>query len=145
MTPTPVAFTVAGTPAPGGSKTAYRLPTGRTVVVDACKRNGAWKGAVAAAAAGAMTGREAFLGPLELRVELYLPRPKAHYRKDGIRPDAPRWHDVRPDATKLLRAIEDAMTGIVWVDDSQVVRQLVEKRYADTGPRVDVTVREVDP
>lgn len=144
---TPVTFTVHGVPAPGGSKTAFRTRSGRMVVVDACKRNGAWKGAVASAAAGAMTGREAFLGPLDLVVTLYMPRPKAHYGKAGIKADAPTWHEVRPDATKLLRAIEDAMTGIVWDDDSQVVRQRVEKRYAGPagGPRVEVTVSEVDP
>ncbi len=140
-----VSFTIPGIAAPGGSKRALRTRTGRTVVIDACKRNGAWRGSVAAAAAGQMAGVEPFLGPLDLQVLIYMPRPKAHYRRDSLRPDAPVWHEVRPDATKLLRAIEDAMTGIVWVDDSQVVRQRVEKRYAGSGgPCVLVTVSEVE-
>lgn len=143
---TSVSFTVAGTPAPGGSKTAFRTASGRTVVVDACKRNRSWRGSVAAAAASAMTGRQPLFGPLYLTVLIYMPRPKSHYRRDELRADAPYWHEVRPDATKLLRAIEDAMTGIVWVDDSQVVRQWVEKRYAGSGgPCVLVTVQEMEP
>lgn len=140
-----ISFTVPGIAAPGGSKNAIRLKSGRTVVVDACKRNPAWRGAVAAAAAGAMVRREPMLGPLELEVLIYMPRPKAHFRRDELRPDAPVWHQVRPDATKLLRAIEDALTGIVWVDDAQVVRQRVEKRYAGSGGAcVLVTVAEID-
>jgi Holliday junction resolvase RusA-like endonuclease len=31
----------------------------------------------------------------------------------------------------MLRAVEDAMTGIAWIDDAQIVRQVVTKRYAE--------------
>jgi Holliday junction resolvase RusA-like endonuclease len=49
---------------------------------------------------------------------------------------------VMPDATKLLRGLEDALTGVVWHDDAQIVSQHVEKRYA-LGPEcVVVTVCE---
>jgi Holliday junction resolvase RusA-like endonuclease len=144
---TRVAFTVHGVAAPGGSKRAIRTRTGRTVVIDDCKRNPAWRSSVASAAAGQMVGRYPMLGAIELDVTFHMPRPKAHYRKDGsLKPDAPEWHEVRPDATKLLRALEDAMSGIVWGDDSQVVRQSVRKVYANEGgPRVDVTATEIVP
>jgi Holliday junction resolvase RusA-like endonuclease len=113
------------------------------VVIDACKRNGSWRACVSAAAVGAMIGKQPFLGPVSLEVLIFMPRIKSHYRRGELKPDAPVWHEVRPDATKLLRAIEDAMTGIVWVDDAQVVRQHVEKRYAGTlGPCVLVNVSE---
>jgi Holliday junction resolvase RusA-like endonuclease len=42
---------------------------------------------------------------------------------------------VKPDLTKLLRAVEDALTGVVWRDDSQIIHQVVNKEYAD----VDMT------
>jgi Holliday junction resolvase RusA-like endonuclease len=36
-----------------------------------------------------------------------------------------------PDGSKLIRSTEDALTGILWGDDGQIVRHgLVEKRYA---------------
>ena len=49
---------------------------------------------------------------------------------------------TKPDATKMLRAVEDAMTGIAWLDDAQIVRQVVTKRYAecDQKPGANVTV-----
>lgn len=49
----------------------------------------------------------------------------------------------KPDLSKLIRGIEDAMTGIVWDDDSQVIETHCRKRLADidesTGAIVLVT------
>ena len=44
---------------------------------------------------------------------------------------------VKPDADKLLRAIFDALTGIAYTDDSQVVSVALTKAY---GPSERVTV-----
>ena len=41
----------------------------------------------------------------------------------------------------LLRSTEDAMTGIVWHDDSQIVEQNIHRTYSsseDTGARITV-------
>lgn len=57
------------------------------------------------------------------------------------RPSAPHYPAVKPDATKLVRAVEDALTGICWRDDAQIVNQDVRKRYADTGSaRVEIAI-----
>jgi Holliday junction resolvase RusA-like endonuclease len=47
-----------------------------------------------------------------------------------------------PDATKLLRSTEDALTGIVWKDDKLIVDQLVSKNYQRPGiyPGAKITV-----
>lgn len=48
-------------------------------------------------------------------------------------PSAPKYRDhptVTPDIDKLARAILDAFQGVVLVDDRQVVRLEVVKRYA---------------
>ncbi len=37
---------------------------------------------------------------------------------------------VKPDCNNFSKAL-DAFNGIVWVDDKQIVREIVEKRYAD--------------
>jgi Holliday junction resolvase RusA-like endonuclease len=37
----------------------------------------------------------------------------------------------RPDALKLARAAEDALTGVLWLDDSQIVSERLEKVFGD--------------
>jgi len=44
---------------------------------------------------------------------------------------------VKPDADKLLRAIFDALTGVAYADDSQVVSVVLTKQY---GPSERVIV-----
>lgn len=34
----------------------------------------------------------------------------------------------------------DALTGIVWVDDSQIQRATVEKHYDKENPRIEITI-----
>lgn len=141
-----IEFTVHGIPKPAGSKRAFLNPkTKRIVVTDDCKTGRDWKASMQAAAIEAMAGDDPATGPLGLHVTFWMPRPKSHYRKDGtVKESAPDWHDIRPDATKLLRCAEDAMTGIVWRDDAQVVSQEVTKRYADGSPRAVVRVWRID-
>jgi hypothetical protein len=42
-------------------------------------------------------------------------------------------HTKKPDADKLFRAVGDAMTGIVFPDDAQIVQFWARKRYALLG------------
>jgi Holliday junction resolvase RusA-like endonuclease len=86
-----------------------------------------------------MKGRSLYQGPLQLTVLFYVPRPKSHYGVKGQLKSAPRYPTVRPDVTKLVRPLEDSLTGIVWRDDAQVVRQLAEKRYGEPA-RAEVRV-----
>jgi Holliday junction resolvase RusA-like endonuclease len=62
-----------------------------------------------------------------------------------VKNNSPRYPTGKPDADKLLRAIGDALTGVVWVDDSQVCDAYVSKQWDDVGggERVEVTVREI--
>lgn len=125
-------------PAPGGSKTSGRRKDGSIFLRDAAgSDNARWKKIVAHAAADAMKGRPLLAGPLELWIEFHMPRPKSHYRTGrfarALRDDAPTWHTIAPDATKLTRSTEDAMKGIVWHDDSTIVRQHINKLYSNIG------------
>ncbi len=129
-----IAFFVPGIPKPGGSKTAYRdKRTGRINIVDACVGNKDWRATVSLAAAEAMNkaGLAPFLGPLFARFVFFMPRPKDHYRKDGAIRESylSQQHTCKPDITKLVRAAEDACTGIVWHDDSLIVGHEADKRY----------------
>ena len=130
-----VSFSVPGNPVPqprarvstrGGFARAY-TPSDHPIH--------AYRAAIAAAAieAGATPTDSA---PITLIVDLVWARPKSHFRKSGLKPDAPRL--PRPDCSNCLKGIEDALNGIAWVDDTQVGRVVVEKSY---GKEARTTVR----
>jgi Holliday junction resolvase RusA-like endonuclease len=132
-----LAFTVLGRPQPAGSKRAFPIRRAGVVtgvaVTDDAKRSRPWKDSVAAAAHEALNGGGQLQGPLRLQVDFYVARPAGHWgtgrNRERLKPSAPAWPAVRPDATKLVRAVEDALTGLVWRDDAQVVVQTVRKLY----------------
>jgi Holliday junction resolvase RusA-like endonuclease len=139
-----LSFTVHGTPAPAGSKKAVpmgRGPGARWGVIDANPKAKGWKTLVAQAAGEAMAGRALFQGPLELTLRFYVRRPKGHHGKNGLLASAPAYPVVKPDALKLARGVEDALSGVVYRDDAQIVNEVLAKRY---GPeRVEIEVREL--
>lgn len=128
-------------PAPGGSKKIVtNSRTGDAVLVDMGKHNTAWKAHVAREALKAVFGilKEPLNGALYAQFSFRMPRPKYHFFKDGrLRPGSPHYHTVKPDTTKLVRACEDALTGVLWSDDARIALQLAEKIYSDK-PGVDV-------
>jgi Holliday junction resolvase RusA-like endonuclease len=139
--PTPtVMFTVHGTPMPAGSKRAF-FRGGRAVVVDANKKSRPWKDQVAQVAGDVMAGHELLRGPLELRLTFFVRRPKAHFGKNGVRAAAPEYPIGRPDVLKLARGVEDALSGVLYADDAQVVEEILAKRYGTE--RVEIEVREL--
>lgn len=141
-----IRFFVPGKPATAGSKRAFRNPkTGGVVVTEDCKRSRPWKDAVKAVALEAMHNREMFGRAVPLRVAFYftLARPKGHFgtgrNADRLRPSAPRFPAIRPDLLKYARAVEDALTGVVWHDDSQIVLEELWKHYGvSEGVQVEV-------
>lgn len=142
---TAVEFWVPGIAAPGGSKKAFMNPrTNRIVVTDDCKRNGSWMNRVAMFARQAHHGPP-MEGPLHLTMTFRFLRPKGHFRTGknaGILASrAPEFPIGRPDLTKLIRAAEDALKGIILRDDSQIVQQTCHKGY---GPEAGVWIR-VEP
>lgn len=137
-----VSLTVLGRPQPAGSKRAFQNKhTGRVQVVDASKGSRPWKQQVAGEASS--QAPEMLDGPLRLDVTFVLARPKGHFGSGRnaaeIKPSAPPYPATRPDTTKLLRAVEDALTGIVWRDDAQVVEQAARKVYG-APERCEITV-----
>ena len=57
--------------------------------------------------------------------------------------DGMLWRPARPDIDKLARAVLDALTGIVWVDDDQVVELVCRKRWwVEGGVRIQVATAE---
>ncbi len=129
-------LTIYGTPAPAGSKKGFPIPGkgGKTHVsiVDASTRAKPWQAQVCAEAAEKMDGRALMRGPLSVVVMFYLARPKGHFgKRGGLLPSAPTYPAVKPDTTQLWRAVEDALEGIVYANDAQIVNQVVDKQYGE--------------
>lgn len=142
-----VDFWVPGAPASQGSKRAF-VAGGKAVIVEDCARNRSWRLDVAAAAAAAMGPGPAFTGPVILSAQFHFPRPGAHFgsgRNAGcLRATAPRYPGRKPDLSKIVRALEDALTGIVYRDDAQIVMyDQIWKVYGD-HPGVQVSIRLAD-
>lgn len=75
--------------------------------------------------------------PVFLYIGLQIARPKSHYRQSAksiglLKPNAPRWHTLKPDADNFAKAIMDAINDshLVWKDDSQVCFLQTTKEYA---------------
>jgi crossover junction endodeoxyribonuclease RusA len=116
-----------GIPVPQGSMRSFRHRTTGKVVTMADRPDlGTWRQTIAAAAVaqGAAIPLPMTATAIRLTATFYLPRPKSLSRRV-------RHPHKRPDLDKLLRALLDALTGIAWADDGQVVRfGDVEKVYA---------------
>ena len=119
-----IAFDVIGRPAPQGSKKSI----GNNRFVESSKFLPAWRSAVRFAAETAVTigSWDRVSGPVELEVMFYLDRPSTISRTKRPYPIVP------PDLDKLARSCLDPLTGLIYDDDSQVIRLLAWKTYADT-------------
>jgi crossover junction endodeoxyribonuclease RusA len=132
-----IRFTVPGKPAPQGSK--RHVGNGR--MVESSKDVGPWRERVAYFGRQAMyqTGFDP-LSKCPLEVELFFVMVRPTSAPKRTTPPAIK----RPDIDKLSRAVLDALTFIVFDDDSQVVSLKVHKRIAEIGepPGVHITVTE---
>lgn len=127
---------VYGLPATAGSKRGFlNKVTGKIIMAEAGERQKPWMEAVKFAAIQAgYNGKLLLEKAIRLEVVFLFHRPKGHYNNKGeLKKSARAHHTVKPDRTKLLRAVEDALTGLIWWDDSQVVCGPTTKRYCETG------------
>lgn len=133
-----VDFFVAGDPAPQGSTRAfYNRRAGRVIVTTDSKRTYPWRTTVSYAAQQAIKGDAPISVGVEVQLRFYLRPPKSVVRKDGTFKRPPI---TRPDLDKLIRCCLDAFTGIIFGDDSQVVKVEAVKSYGKTtGVGVSVT------
>ena len=119
---------VDGVPAPKGSARAIKRGGFAVLVAsssDANKRaQKSWADAVAWAAKAAMAGSPPLDGPVGVSVTFRMPRPPS------VRRMLP---EVKPDVDKLLRSTFDALSGIAFADDAQVVSVVAVKLYAFDG------------
>lgn len=137
-------FVAYGQPQPKGSSRAF-VPKGwkRPIITSANPKAKGWQQLVAEAASAAIRRVRTFQlldGPVLISATFYMPRPKSI--RDKSVP-----HLKKPDTDKLLRSTVDALSKVVWRDDSQVVEMRAKKFYARPGesPRAEVTVTQLQP
>lgn len=137
---TSISFVVLGKPATAGNKrpitfrradgsVGARVIEGRTKEATAHAQT--WRSDVRDAARAVYSGQP-LEGPLRLELVFVIPRPAGHYRKSGELSRvglAMPYPTTRPDSSKRLRAFEDALSTVIWQDDSQIVQHVVSKVY----------------
>jgi Holliday junction resolvase RusA-like endonuclease len=146
-------FTVYGVAQTAGSKRGfYNAKAKRVIVTDDNARSRPWKALVSDAAVEAMCSRGAYApgeqppleGPLLLELTFWISRPKSHYgsgkNAETVKAGAPQAPTVKPDLLKLARAVEDALTGIVYRDDAQITCETLQKAYTTGQARTEVRV-----
>jgi len=154
----PIGFAVYGIAATAGSKQSFPVLDGKGDAVRN-KKTGRiitrvkhdnpktlyWMSHVADKAGQVMEmkGRALLVGPIRLTLTFYRHRPQGHFgtgRNAGkLKASAPELPITRPDTVKLTRAVEDALTGVAWLDDSQVTTHVLQKRYG-MNDRVEVLI-----
>ena len=84
-------------------------------------------------------------GPLCIRMVFVLPRPGRLIWKSRPMPRA--WHESKPDADNLSKAVKDALSGLLWRDDAQVACMEVRKVIASgqEQPGVEIVVEKLAP
>lgn len=129
-----ITFFVRGKPEPQGSTKGFNRG-GKVIITTTNKNLHQWRDLVAAVAQQ-YAPAQLIDGPIRLGVTFWMPRPKTTKR---IYPT------VAPDLDKLIRAIGDALTNVIWVDDSRVVEVRAAKRYASESlpPGIRVEVEEM--
>lgn len=132
-------FVVSGRAKPKGSMRAF-VPKGwkRPIVTASNTNVKEWERDVRAVA---QNYSDAYTtGPVRVRLRFFLPRPKS------LSSQVTRAHTKRPDIDKLSRAVLDALTGVLWADDSQVCSLTCRKSYAliNQAPHVEVSINSYD-
>ena len=132
---------VQGTPVPQGSKRAWYNQAAKRVMMleDAGVRHSTWRNEVTGQARQAMAdvGRfgEPYREAISATVTFCFHRPAIHYgtgkNAEKVKASAPHFPVKPPDVDKLVRAVFDSLTSVVWVDDSQVVATTIRKVYVE--------------
>ena len=94
-----------------------------------------WRQQITSAAAEAFPQCALLMSPLVLKATFEIARPMGHYgtgKNEGtVKASSPKYHTQKPDVLKLMRAVEDSLTGVVYHDDSQIVSSIPEKIWGD--------------
>ena len=83
-------------------------------------------------------------GPLCARMRFGFALPKSSYRKKT--PRLRSWHTKRPDIDNLIKGIFDACESVIYINDTCIVKVVVDKIECSQGeaPFVSVLFQEME-
>lgn len=80
-------------------------------------------------------------GAISMMLTVYRSTPKSFSNKKTAAAEAGHIQPTtKPDVDNYLKGVKDALKGIIWKDDSQVVEVFARKRYS-TRPRIEVKIK----
>lgn len=127
-------FRVYGIPQTKGSTKAFMRPGMRfPIITNDNEKNKGWAQTVSGEAQKHRPSKP-YAGAVSLSLHFFMKKPKS-YKQNA---DATK----RPDLDKLVRSVKDALTGVFYLDDSQVVRLIAAKNYGDQ-PGVEIRCVEL--
>lgn len=136
--PKAIHFTVFGIPQTKGSTRMWKAPNMKfPVITNTNKKNKPWAQTVSAMAQQHRQDGCPFNGPIRVRLVFRMPIPKSIPKR------RPSFMTKRPDLDKMIRSVKDALTGVLYRDDNQVVCVEAHKTYGEE-PGVTITVERID-
>lgn len=126
-------FRVSGIPVPQGSKRIGRRGARPVILDDNDKVLKRWRADVATAAQIRLMADPTWrpiLGPVQLALAFGFTRPASHPK---TRTTWPTGQNTTGDIDKLARAAMDALTGIAYRDDAQVITLHAAKDWCGQG------------
>ena len=125
-------FTIPGPPtAKGRPRFARRGIKAITFTPDKTR---AWEKDAKIILKAGMKGNPPLEGPVCAEICFSMPKPKKLKRKH---------HTIKPDIDNFIKSAFDAMNGIVFVDDAQIVMLAARKEYSD-DPCVMINVSKIE-
>lgn len=82
--------------------------------------------------------------PLKMTIEAYFPIPASTTKRDRERIDLGQlWPTKKPDADNIAKVICDALNGVAYGDDTQIISLTVIKSFTEENPRVEVYLKGI--
>ena len=134
---TMITITIPGAPVAKGRPRFARR--GNFTVAYTPEKTRSYEAIVAIEGKVAMARRKPLEGALRVEIEAYMPIPKSTTKMVLALMEAGKWpHIKKPDCDNLAK-ICDALNGICWLDDSQIVQLTIAKLYSHR-PRLVITI-----
>lgn len=86
------------------------------------------------------TEAEVFSGPVVVTVDAYYPIPKSTPKRDLVAiKNGDHYPTKKPDIDNVFKIIADALNGVAYQDDKQIIKAQLSKRFGNV-PKVVVIV-----
>lgn len=84
-------------------------------------------------------------GAIEFSLRIYraIPKGMPKYKREAAKEGLLR-PVTKPDVSNVLKGVEDALKGVWYKDDSQIVGYGVLGKWYDERPRIEIMMRELE-